>query len=50
MSADDSKFIFNFPSRETRQQFKIVAVSLNKSMTQLLGEIVVDFLDKRGAI
>ena len=48
--SDDSKFIFNFPSREIRQQFKAVAAALNKSMTQLLGEIVVDFLDKKGTI
>ena len=47
--SEDTKFIFRFPSREIRQQFKIVATTLDKSMTQLLGEIIVNFLeDKEG--
>lgn len=47
--SDECKFNFNFPSREIRQQFKIAATRLNKSMTQLLGEIVVEYLGNMGA-
>ena len=40
---EDTRYTFRFPTREARQQFKIASATLNKSMNQLLGEIVDDF-------
>lgn len=34
--------------KEVRQQFKIVATTLGKSMTQLLGEMITEFLREKG--
>lgn len=45
MTSEDTKYIFRFPSRETRQRFKIAAATLNKSMNALLGEIIEQYLD-----
>ena len=45
MISEDTKYIFRFPSRETRQRFKIAAATLNKSMNALLGEIIEQYLD-----
>lgn len=40
----NNPFPFRFPSREIKQEFKITAFNLNKSMNELLGEIVVRYL------
>lgn len=39
-----TQFLFRFPDENVRREFKILAVSLNKSMNELLGEIVVRYL------
>lgn len=45
---DETQFLFRFPTVETRRAFKLKAVLANKSMTELLGDIVIQFLeDKR---
>lgn len=46
LTSKDTRYTFRFPTRETRQNFKIVATTLNKSMNQLLGELVIDYLRK----
>lgn len=42
----DREFPFRFPTLETKRQFKIVAATIDKSMNQLLGELVIDYLRK----
>lgn len=32
--------------KEVRQQFKVVAATLGKSMTQLMGELITEYLRK----
>ncbi len=44
------EFIHIRVPRETRQQFKIVATTLGKSMTQLLGEMITEFLREKGEL
>lgn len=44
--SDDTKYIFRFPTREVRQQLKIIATTRNMSMRELLCQIVLDFLKK----
>lgn len=44
LTSEDTRYTFRFPTRETRQEFKILAATLNKSMNELLGEIVVRYL------
>lgn len=35
--------------RDVRQQFKAVAATLDKSMTQIIGELIIEFLkEKKG--
>lgn len=46
LNSDDSKYIFRFPTREVRQQLKIIATTRNMSMRELLCQIVLDFLEK----
>ena len=46
LTSEDTRYTFRFPTRETRQKFKIVATTLDKSMNQLLGELVIDYLRK----
>ena len=45
-NSDDTKYIFRFPTREVRQQLKIIATTRNMSMRELLCQIVLDFLEK----
>lgn len=42
----DTKYIFRFPTRESRQQFKVIATTRNMSMRELLCQIVLDYLEK----
>lgn len=46
LNSDDTKYIFRFPTREVRQQLKIIATTRNMSMRELLCQIVLDFLEK----
>lgn len=46
LNSDDTKYIFRFPTREVRQQLKIIATTRNMSMRELLCQIVLDFLKK----
>ena len=46
LNSDDTKYIFRFPTREVRQQLKIIATTRNLSMRELLCQIVLDFLEK----
>ena len=39
-----SRFPFNFPNESVRRDFKLRAVSLDKSMNELLGELVIRYL------
>ena len=39
-----TQFLFRFPDESVRREFKLLAVSLDKSMNELLGEIVVRYL------
>lgn len=34
--------------KEVRQQFKVVAATLGKSMTQIIGEMITEFLREKG--
>lgn len=43
---DETQFLFRFPTMETRQAFKLQAVLANKSMTELLGDLVVRYLSE----
>ena len=45
---DETQFLFRFPTTETRRAFKLQAVLANKSMTELLGDLVTQYLaDKK---
>jgi hypothetical protein len=44
---DETQFLFRFPTKETRQAFKLQAVLADKSMNELLGELVVHYLKKK---
>jgi hypothetical protein len=44
---DETQFLFRFPTMEARRAFKIQAVLANKSMTELLGDLVVQFLEDK---
>ena len=44
---DETQFLFRFPTVESRRAFKIKAVLANKSMTELLGDLVVQFLEDK---
>jgi hypothetical protein len=40
-------FPFRFPSEDSKKQFKLIAFNLNKSMNELLGEIVTRYLEEK---
>ncbi len=44
---DETQFLFRFPTVEARQAFKLQAVLANKSMTELLGDLVTQFLEEK---
>ena len=44
---DETQFLFRFPTMETRRAFKLQAVLANKSMTELLGDLVNQFLEDK---
>jgi len=44
------EFIHIRVPKEVRQQFKIVATTLGKSMTQLLGEMITEYLREKGEL
>jgi hypothetical protein len=46
MEKENTKFLFNFADTELKKEFKIKSVKLNKSMTELLNELVMKFLKK----
>ena len=39
-------FPFRFKSEEQKREFKVLAFNLNKSMNELLGEIVTQYLSE----
>lgn len=39
-----SVFSYRFPSEEIRREFKVCAFNQNKSMNELMGEIIVRYL------
>lgn len=44
---DETQFLFRFPTTETRRAFKLQAVLANKSMTELLGDLVTQYLQDK---
>ena len=46
MEKENTKFLFNFADKELKKEFKIKSVRLNKSMTELLNELIMKFLKK----
>lgn len=42
----NNPFPFRFPSASIKQEFKVTAFNLNKSMNELLGELVVQYLEE----
>lgn len=40
-------FLFRFPSEDSKKDFRLIAFSLNKSMNELLGEIVTRYLEEK---
>lgn len=44
---DETQFLFRFPTMETRQAFKLQAVLAKKSMTELLGDLVIQYLQEK---
>ena len=39
-------FVFRFPDADTKLNFRVAAAKLNKSMNELLGEIVTRYLEE----
>lgn len=39
-------FPFRFPSETVKRDFKVLAFNMNKSMNELLGEIVIRYLSE----
>jgi hypothetical protein len=39
-------FVFRFPDADTKLNFSVAAAKLNKSMNELLGEIVTRYLEE----
>lgn len=46
MKREKTSFLFNFADKELKKEFKIKSARLNKSMTELLNELVMKFLKK----
>jgi len=44
-----TQILFRVP-KELHQRFKVAAASLGKSMTQLLGEMITEFLREKGEL
>lgn len=40
------EYLFRFPTGSIKQEFKIHALTLNKTMNELLGELVVQYLEE----
>lgn len=39
-------FVFRFPDADTKLDFRVAAAKLNKSMNELLGDIVIRYLEE----
>ena len=42
----NNQFLFRFKSLDEKNAFKIIATQMNKSMNELLGEIVIQFMEE----
>jgi plasmid stability protein len=39
-------FLFRFPDDNTKRDFRVEAAKLNKSMNELLGDLVIQYLNR----
>lgn len=40
-------FLFRFPDDNTKREFRVEAAKLNKSMNELLGDLVIQFIQRK---
>jgi hypothetical protein len=40
-------FLFRFPDDNTKRDFRVEAAKLNKSMNELLGDLVIQFIKRK---
>lgn len=43
----NNSYLFRFPTSEDKKNFKLVATNLNKTMNELLGELVTRYLREK---